>query len=58
MASAKVATQIRLDEELYELIKKIADQEMRSINAQMEYFIREGAHQYQHEHPYLNGNLG
>lgn len=42
----KVATQIRLDEDLYELVKGIAEEEMRSINAQMEYFIKAGAERH------------
>lgn len=49
MAVQKVATQIRLDEKLYSLVKSIAEVEMRSINAQMEYFIREGAEKYKDE---------
>lgn len=50
MAGKKVATQIRLDENLYELVKKIAESEMRSVNAQMEYFIKSGAENYRDQH--------
>lgn len=46
MANKKVATQIRVDEQLYELVKAIAEREMRSVNAQMEYFIKQGAVEY------------
>lgn len=49
MANKKIATQIRLDESLYELVKNIADEEMRSLNAQMEYFIKSGAKKYVEE---------
>ena len=35
----KVATQIRLDELIYGKIKFIAAHELRTMNAQMEYFI-------------------
>ena len=43
---AKIALQIRIDESLRELIKGIAEEEMRSLNAQMEYFIKQGAERY------------
>lgn len=46
MADKKVATQIRLDESLYNLVKGIAEEEMRSLNAQMEYFIKAGAERH------------
>ena len=46
MAMNKVATQIRLDEELYEKLKVIADKEKRSLNAQMEYFLEIGVSAY------------
>lgn len=46
MAKDKIALQIRLEESLYELVKSIAEEEMRSLNAQMEYFIKMGAEQH------------
>ena len=46
MGANKIATQIRLDESLYELVKKIAEEELRSLNAQMEYFIKAGAERH------------
>lgn len=46
MAKGKIALQIRLDETVYELVKGIAEEEMRSLNAQMEYFIKMGAEQH------------
>ena len=39
---AKVATQIRLEESTYDRLKEIAEKELRSLNAQMEYFILQG----------------
>ena len=33
---------LRLDPEVYEAIRKWADDEMRSVNAQIEFMLREG----------------
>ena len=38
----KIALQLRQDEELHQKVKEIADKELRSINAQLEYFILKG----------------
>ena len=38
----KTMTQIRLDDDVYTKIRTIAEEECRSINGQMEYFIRTG----------------
>jgi len=46
MPTNKVATQIRLDEELYEKLKEIAEKEKRSLNSQMEYFLQISADSY------------
>lgn len=43
----KVMTQFRVNEDLYQKVKSIARIEMRSINAQMEYFIAESIKQYE-----------
>lgn len=43
----KIATQLRIDEDVYERLRKVADREIRSINAQMEYFIIRGLEQYE-----------
>ena len=32
--AAKIATQVRFDEKMYDLLRRIAEEEMRSINAQ------------------------
>lgn len=51
MASGgKVATQMRYDEILYEKTKVIAENEMRTINAQIEYFMKKGIEAYEKEH--------
>ena len=47
---AKVATQMRYDEILYEKAKIIAENELRPINAQIEYFIKKGVEAYEKEH--------
>ena len=45
----RMATQIRLDEAIFYKTKAIADKEMRSLNAQMEYFIKKCVEQYEQE---------
>lgn len=51
MASGrKVSTQMRYDEILYEKTKIIAEDEMRTINAQIEYFMKKGIEAYEREH--------
>ena len=45
----KVTTQLRVDGQLYEKIKYIARQELRSVNNQIEYFIKKGVEQYEAE---------
>ena len=49
MGVSKLATQIRLDEYLHAKVKLISDREMRSINAQMEYFIKKSVEKYEAE---------
>lgn len=46
---AKVASQMRFDETLYQKAKYIAEKEYRSVNAQIEYFISVGIKQYEKE---------
>lgn len=46
----KVATQMRYDEVLYEKTKIIAKNEFRTINAQLEYFMKKGVEAYEKEH--------
>lgn len=46
----KVATQMRYDEVLYAKTKVIAENEMRTVNAQIEYFMKKGVEAYEAEH--------
>ena len=43
----KMTTQIRLDEMLAAKLKIIAEKEIRSMNAQLEYFILKGVEAYE-----------
>lgn len=52
----KVATQIRIDDEVYEKVKIIAELERRSINAQMEYFIDKSVQKYIEDNGPLPGD--
>ena len=45
--SEKVILQIRLDEKTHSKTKVIAEKELRSLNAQMEYFILKGVEFYE-----------
>lgn len=46
----KIATQMRYDEVLYAKTKVIAENEMRTVNAQMEYFMKKGIEAYEAKH--------
>ena len=46
----KIASQMRFDETLYEKTKLIAEAELRSVNAQIEYFMKLGIAAYEREH--------
>ena len=46
----KIATQMRYEYELYEKTRIIAEAELRSINAQIEYFMKKGIEAYEKEH--------
>ncbi len=50
MANNKIATQMRYDETLYKKTKIIAENEMRTTNAQLEYFMKLGVEAYEREH--------
>lgn len=47
---AKVASQMRFDETLYKKTKYIANEEYRSVNGQIEYFMALGVKQYEEIH--------
>lgn len=48
--NGKVSTQMRYNEALYEKTKIIAANELRTINAQIEYFIKKGVEAYEAEY--------
>ena len=43
----KAVSQIRIDVTLFEKLKKIAEQQNRSMNAQIEYFLRIAVAQFE-----------
>jgi len=49
MPNGKATTQIRVSEALFDQLKAISELEMRSLNAQMEYFLKEAATRYMKE---------
>lgn len=46
----RVATQIRINEEIYKKTKYIAKNESRNTNSQIEYFLKLGVESYEKEH--------
>ncbi len=46
----KISTQMRYDEKLYEKTKIIAENELRTINSQIEYFMKLGVEAYEKQH--------
>jgi hypothetical protein len=50
---SKLQYTIRLDEDVFIKLKRIADSERRSVNNQVEYFIDKGISRYEEE----NGNI-
>ena len=46
----KVVSQMRLDETVYKKMKVIAERESRSVNAQLEYFVRMCIAEYEAHH--------
>jgi hypothetical protein len=47
MADSKIALQLRLDETAHKKLKLISEKELRSLNAQFEYFIIKGIEEYE-----------
>ena len=47
MKNERVVTQLRLDAKIHEALKIIAVHEMRSLNTQIEYFLRECVNNYE-----------
>ena len=48
--NTRSTTQLRFDETLHAKAKIIADREIRTLNAQLEYFIKTGIERYEAEH--------
>ena len=46
MKPEKIALQVRIEESIYKNLKIIAKMEMRSLNAQLEYFLRNANDRY------------
>lgn len=46
----KVSSQMRFDETLYKKTKIIAEAELRSVNAQIEYFMKQGIAAFEREY--------
>lgn len=42
----KIALQLRIDEEIHKKVKIVSEKELRSLNAQLEYFIIKGVEEY------------
>ena len=56
MAEKRSAFQLRLDKEAHRKVKAIADKELRSLNAQIEYFVYRGIAEYEDAHGTTCGN--
>ncbi len=52
----KVATQIRLDEVTHAKLKCIAEKELRSLNAEMEYLILKGIEAYEEQYGLIDAH--
>ena len=46
----RIATQIRIDKDVYAKTREIAKSENRNTNSQIEYFVRKGVESYEKEH--------
>ena len=51
---SKTATQIRLDEDTHKKLKHISEKELRSLNAQMEYFILKGIEAFEETNGFID----
>ena len=49
MATNKVALQVRLDEKVHAQLRIVAEEEVRSLNSQLEYFVIKGIQKYEQE---------
>ena len=48
--NTKIASQVRINDVLWEKLKAIADKELRSVNNQVEYFLGQSVSQYEEQH--------
>lgn len=46
----RIATQIRVNEVVYQKVKVIARVESRNTNAQIEYFLKKGVEEYERQY--------
>ncbi len=49
MATNKVALQVRLDEKVHAKLRIVAEEKVRSLNSQIEYFVIKGIQKYEQE---------
>ena len=49
MTNKKIAFQLRVDKQAHAKLQQIAEKELRSLNAQIEYFIAKGIERYEQE---------
>lgn len=54
----KVPITLRLDSDIHEALKKISAMEMRSLNTQIEYFLRESVLRYEKDVEYYDDSFG
>lgn len=50
MAKQRKSFPLRISQDLYDQIRGWADQEMRSVNGQIEYILRQAVNRRRHEH--------
>ena len=56
MAPNKVALQVRLDEKVHAKLRIVAEEEVRSLNSQIEYFVIKGIQKYEQENGIISIN--
>ena len=49
MVSNRIALQVRFDESTHSKLKQISELELRSLNAQIEYFVIKGIQKYEND---------
>lgn len=57
MKTDKVPLTLRLDAKIHEALKLISEQEMRSLNTQIEYFLRNAVYSYDCDIPLIHNTL-